>query len=215
QRLDDKGIAIIGEHDKDVKFYLNDAQINPDLKAQLKDVTVDEERVLTLKNPEGHEEKYQAKATKIEKVILPELNEEFFNKVYKDEIKDEAGFKEKIKSDLQGIYKNVSDQELKNNIVNELIKLNEVPVPDAMVENILNTYIEDMKNKDPKRQLPPDFDVEEFKKTKRVDAILQVKWYLIRDKILHLEKIEVTDTDLEPVIEEDAKKYNIPADKIR
>ena len=57
--------------------------------------------------------------------------------------------------------------------------------------------------------------MEEFKKTKRVDAILQVKWYLIRDKIIHLEKIEVTDADLEPVIEEDAKKYNIPADKIR
>jgi len=215
QRLDDTGIPIIGEHDKDVKFYLNDSQMNPDLKEQLKDSGVGEERVLTLKNPDGHEEKYKAKATKIEKVILPELNEEFFKKIYKDEIKDETGFRNKIKSDLEGIYKNVSEQELRNNIVNELIKLNEIPVPDAMVENILNTYIDDLKNKDPKRKLPPDFDVEEFRKTKRVEAILQVKWYLIRDKILHLEKIEVMDDDLEPLIEEDAKKYNIPADKIR
>ncbi len=120
-----------------------------------------------------------------------------------------------MKTDLEGIYKNIGEQEVRNNIVSELIKLNDVPVPDALVENILNSYVEDVKNQNPKRQLPSGFDEEEFRRTKRAEAILQVKWYLIRDKIVEQEKMEVSDADLEPVIEADAKKYNLPVDKIK
>ncbi len=215
QKLDENGVALIGHHEKDVKFYLNDSQLSPDLKSQLAGMKTDETRVLKLKNADGIEDKYNARAVKIEKVILPELNEEFYKKIYKDEIKDEKALRERIKKDLENIYNNMSETDLRNNIVSELIKLNEIPVPDTLVENILDTFIEDIKNQNPKRELPADFDVTEFRKTKRVDAILQVKWYLVRDKIIKLEKIEVTDADLEPVIEEDSKKYNIPVDKIR
>jgi trigger factor len=214
QKLDDAGIPVIGEHEKDVKFYLNDEQLHKELKDQIKGFQKDEERILTVTN-EDKQEKFSAKATKIEKIILPELNPEFFNKVYKKEIKDEAEFRNGIKDDLEKIYLNMSEQEIKNNIISELIKINEIPVPDVLVENILNSYVDEIKAQHPKRDLPADFNEEEYRKTRRSDAILQVKWYLLRDKIVELEKIEVTDEDIEPLIEEDAKKYNIPADKLR
>jgi trigger factor len=88
-------------------------------------------------------------------------------------------------------------------------------VPDTLVENILDSYIEELKQQNPKRQLAKDFDEEEYRRTRRADAILQVKWYLIRDKIIELEKIEVSDKDIEPVIQADAKRYNLPADKLK
>lgn len=165
---------------------------------------------------EGKTEKYKVYCTKIDKVIFPELNEDFFKKIYNDDaINTLDTFRAKVKTDLQGIYKNISEQEVRNNIVNELIKLNDVAAPDTLVNNILASYIEDMKNQNPKRQLPADFDEEEYRKTKRVEAVLQVKWYLIRDEIIKKENIEVNDADLEPIIEADAKKYNLPVDKIR
>ncbi len=217
QKLDDAGIDIIGQRDKDVKFYLNDPQINKEFKEQLEGITLGEERVLILPaQEEGKTEKYKVFCNKIDKVIFPELNEEFFKHLYKDEeITTIEKFREKVTSEMEGIYKNISEQEVRNNIVSELIKLNDITAPDALVENILNSYIEDEKNRNPKRRLPPGFDEEEFRKTKRVDAILQVKWYLIRDKIIELEKIEVTYKDIEPIIEADAKKYNLPVDKIK
>lgn len=217
QKLDDAGIEIIGQGDKDVRFYLNDPQINKEFKEQLEDVAVGEERILNLPaQEEGKTEKYKVLCKKVEKVVFPELNEDFFKNIYKDEeIKTVDEFRVKVKKDLEGIYKNIADQEIRNNIVNELIKLNDITVPDALVENILNSYIEDVKNQNPKRQLPKEFEEEEFRKQKRVDAILQVKWYLIRDKIIEAEKMEVTDKDIEPVIEADAKKYNLPVDKIK
>jgi trigger factor len=185
QKLDDAGIPVIGEHEKDVKFYLNDEQLHKELKDQIKGFQKDEERILTVTN-EDKQEKFSAKATKIEKIILPELNPEFFNKVYKKEIKDEAEFRNGIKDDLEKIYLNMSEQEIKNNIISELIKINEIPVPDVLVENILNSYVDEIKAQHPKRDLPADFNEEEYRKTRRSDAILQVKWYLLRDKIVEI-----------------------------
>ncbi len=217
QKLDETGTEVIGQKDKDVRFYLNDPQINKEFKEQLEQITEGEERVLILPAlEEGKIEKYKVFCKKVEKVVFPELDEKFFKHVFKDEdIKTIEEFRAMVKKDLEGMFNNISEQELRNNIVGEMIKLNEIPVPDTLVENILNSYVEDLKHQNPKRQLPPDFDEEEYRKTKKVDAILQVKWYLIRDKIIEIEKIEVTDKDLEPIIESDAKKYNLPVDKIK
>jgi len=217
QRLDDSGFPIIGELEKDVKFYLNDSGLSKELKDQLINISRKEERIIsvTSQQDKNKKDKYKAKATKIERIILPSLDAEFFRKVSKKEIKTTEEFKDNVKEDMEKIYQNMAEQDLRNNVVNELIKLNDIPVPDVLVENILNSYVEDVKNQNPKRELPPDFNEEEFRKTKRVDAILQVKWYLIRDKIIEMGKIDVTDEDMEPVIEADSKKYNIPVDKIR
>jgi len=216
-KLDNTGVELIGQKDKGVQIYLNDKQVNKELKEQLEQITKGEERVVMLPGEaENTTEKFKITVSKIEKVVFPELNEDFFKHIYhNDEIKSGDDFRIKVKQDLENIYKNISDQELRNNIVSELIKQNEIPVPEVLVENILDSYIEDLRNKNPKRELPKDFNEEEFRKTRRVDAILQVKWFLIRDKLVELEKIEVTDEDLQPLIEDDAKRYNLPVDKIK
>lgn len=217
-KLDETGVELIGQSDKGVRFYLNDPQINKEFKEQLENVAVGEERILMLPSPEDKNktEKYKVQCIKVDKVIFPELNEEFFKHIYHDDsIKTLDDFRARVKTELEAIYKNITEQEVRNNIVSELIKLNDVPAPDTLVNNILVSYIEEVKNQNPKRQLPKDFNEEEYRKTRRVDAILQVKWYLIRDKIIEAEKIEVTDADLQPIIEADAKKYNLPVDKIK
>lgn len=216
-KLDDSGIYIIGQTDKDLKIQLNDKQLNQELKEQIEQIAKDEERVVMLPGEEdGKTEKFNIKASKIEKIILPELNEEFFNHLYhNDEIKSTEDFRNKIMKDLEGIYENVSNQEVRNNIVSELIKINEIPAPDVLVENVLDSNIEEMKNQNPKRTLPKNFNEEEYRKTRRADAILQVKWYLLRDKIIELEKIEVNDEDMKPLIEADAVRFNLPVDKIK
>lgn len=216
QKLDDTGYPIVGESEKGVKFYLNDEHLNKELKEQIRTFEKDREKILTVTPKDSEKpEKYKAKAVKIEKIILPELNKEFFDKFYKDKVKTKKEFREHVKKDLEKIYGDMSNRELKNNIVNELIKVNDIPVPDVLVENVLNSYIEDVKKQNPKRELPSNFNEEEFRKTRRVDAILQVKWLLLREKLIELEKLEVNEEDLNPIIETDAKKYNLPVDKIK
>ena len=74
--------------------------------------------------------------------------------------------------------------------------------------------IDDLKHQYPKHELPKDFNAEEFKKEKRVDAIIQSKWYLIREKLIESEKITVSEEDYKKIAEENSAKYNIPADKL-
>lgn len=217
QKLDESGDDLKDQMDKDVRFYLNDPQINKELKEQLAEISVGEERILNLPSQEEDKtEKYRVLCKKIEKVVFPELNEEFFKNFYKDDdIKTAEEFNAKVKIDLEGIYKNIGVQEIRNNIVSELIKLNDITVPETMVEHVLNSYIDDVKNQNPKRQLPQEFDEAEYRKQKRVDAVLQVKWYLIKDKIIEAEKMEVNESDLEKIIEADAKKFNLPPEKLK
>lgn len=213
-KLDENEIEIIGQHEKDVKFYLNDAQLGKELKEQLKSFKVNEEKILRIRNNDKTE-KYRAKATKIEKIILPDLNDDFYKKVSKKDVKDENEFRQFIKEDLERIYKNMSEQDLKNNVISELIKLNDIEVPNVLVENILDSYIEEVKRQNAKRELPLDFNIEEYRKTRKADAILQVKWYLIRDKIIELEKLEVSGEDLKSVIKADSEKYGIEEEKLK
>ena len=111
QKLDDSGLPLIGQAEKGVKFYLNDAQLNKELKEQLLNIEKDEERILTLTPKEGEkQEKYKAKAEKIEKIILPELNKEFFEKFYKGEANTEEEFKKRVKKDLVKIFSDMSSQ---------------------------------------------------------------------------------------------------------
>lgn len=215
-KVDTSGLLIIGETVKSSSFYLNDKNLEPEIKKQLTGIKLNEERILSLKIGKSDEsEMFKAKVTKIERVVLPEINNEFFKLVYNDDITDENVFREKIRLDVKNIYANINDQELNNNIISELIKNNDVPVPETLIENILLSFLDEIKSRNPKRLLPDNFDINEFKKQRRVEAVLRVKWYLIRDKIVELENIEVSDEDLKPLIEEDAIKYNLPEDKIR
>jgi len=215
QKLDHAGFPVIGQSEKGVKFFLSDKQLSVELKNQLRGFTKDEERIVKTKDGEN-DISYKMKCTKAEKILFPELNEEFFQKIYGDEnVKDVKAFREKVNSDIENIYKNMSQRELNDTIVNDLIKINEIPVPDSLVEKVIDSYVHEVKHHNPKGKPPEDFDEQEFRKTKRVDAILEVKWYLVMDKIVEKEKLEITDADLEPLVEAESKKYNIPIEKIR
>ena len=68
---------------------------------------VGEEKELNLKFPEDYVENlkgkdvlFKVKLNLIKKRVLPEINEEFFKDLGYDDVKDEAGLKEKVKADL-------------------------------------------------------------------------------------------------------------------
>ncbi|MBK8551517.1 MAG: trigger factor [Ignavibacteria bacterium] len=215
QNLDEAGNIIIGQSQKDLKVYLGNPQIFPEFKEGFKGIKEGEVRIIDSKNAEGGPKKVQITCTKVEKIVLPEMNEEFFRKVTnKEEIKTEEDFKQEIKNEIQKIYDGVSDRKIDTDAISEMIKTNDIPAPERYVQVILNGMIEEYKHQYPKQQLPKDFDEEEFKRERRVDAILQAKWYLIREKMIEDHNIKVEEEDYTKIAEENASRYNIPAEKL-
>jgi trigger factor len=215
QNLDEAGNILIGQSQKDMKVYLGNPEIYPEFKEAFKGIKEGEVKIIDSKNADGAPKKVQITCTKVEKLVLPEMNEEFFKKVTnKENIKTEEDFKNEIRSELQKIYDGISLRKIQNDVISEMIKANDIPAPERYIDIILNGMIEDYKHQYPKHQLPKDFDVEEFKRERRVDAILQAKWYLIREKLIETEKLKVEDEDYKKIAEENASRYNIPADKL-
>lgn len=215
QNLDDAGNILIGQSQKDLRIYLGNPEIYPEFKEGFKGIKEGETRIIDSKNAEGGPKKVQVTCNKVEKIIYPELNEEFFKKVTgKDNVKTEEEFRAEIKNELQKIYDEISDRKLKNDVISEMIKLNDLTTPEKYVDVILNSMVEDYKHQFPKHNLPKDFNEVEFKKEKRVDAILHSKWYLIREKLIEMENLKVEDDDYKKIAEENAVRYNIPVDKL-
>lgn len=216
QEVDDAGSPIVGKTEKDIRVYLGSKHLEKDYKEGLKGIRENEEKIIEITNPANDEKKkLQIKCTKVEKIIKPEMNEETFKKfTNRDDVKTEEELRKYLKEEIVKAYDNVSNQRLKDAALSELIKSNDITVPDFYVNSILDDYIKEHKNRHGKHDHMKEFNEEEFRQEHRADAIFNTKWYLIKEKIVELEKIELVDEDYTKIAEESAKRYNIPTEKL-
>lgn len=216
QEVDDAGSAIPDKTEKDIRIYLGSKHLEKDYKEGLKGIRENEERIIEVTNPANKEKKkIQVKAKKIEKIVKPEMNEEMFKKfTNRDDVKTEEEMRKVIKEEIQKAYDNVSNQKLKDMALGEIVKSNEILVPDFYVDLILDDYVKEHKHKHGKHDHMKEFNEEEFRQQQRPNAIFNTKWFLIKEKIVDIEKIELTDEDYKSVVGDSSKRYNIPEDKL-
>jgi trigger factor len=215
QELDNTGSPIIGNSTKDMRIYLADKYLEKDFKSALKNIRENEEKTIETKNPKGEQMKVKITAKKIEKIVYPEMNIETLKKITgKDDIKTEEELLKFIKTELQSQYDEVSLSNLRDAAMKELVKSNDISVPNYYVNMILDDYYKDYQKKHTGHTHHKHLTEEEFKKENRADAIFNAKWYLIKDKFIEQEKIEVSDDDFKKFAEKNASMLNIPVEKL-
>jgi trigger factor len=177
----------------------------------------DEER--TVKNDKGVEEKvkenynYTVEIKAIQKIILPELNEEFIKKITKDKVSNKADLKKEVKKDIENFYEGKVEEILRGKLITTLIKNNEFTPPSTLVNNILEELV---KNEEEylKKQGYPNVKTSELKERLKTTAENDVKWFLIKSALLKKENISVTDDEIKELAEKDAEKTGIPVEKL-
>lgn len=220
QALDSAGTILIGESAKDIEVYVGSDGLSENLYQAIKDIKEGEEKVVELpvtksedlQSTSGNKiQLYKLTCKKVEKIVYPELNEEFFKKLTgKDDIKTQDDFKKYLKEEIQAYYDEVSQENLEFSIIQEIVKLNDVKIPDTYVESVLDSkykeYLnhlnEHHKDKQPKSK-------EEFVKENRPDTIFNLKWFLISEKIIEQENMKVTDDDFKKLAEKEIKKLPV------
>lgn len=103
--------------------------------------SADEETELELTFPEQyHSEElagqavvFKVKVNKVSAPELPELDAEFFNKFGIEE-SDLDGFKTEIRKNMEREVKQALHGKLKNKVLNELVNLNDIDVPQALID---------------------------------------------------------------------------------
>jgi trigger factor len=157
---------------------------------------------------------YLLTVKKVEKVNLPDINEEFVRKVTKDAVTRAEEFHNFIRHDLEQFWAQHGEQELMDTLTDELVKRNDFPVPESLVKAMLDSFVENVKTQQPDKKLPPNFNEEEFRKEYRANAIWQAKWMLIREQIIAQEGLKVEDADVMQLAEAEAERTKIAKERL-
>ena len=217
QQIDDSGNPIIGNKDTDVRIYLANETIYPEMKiALLNTKKGDVKRVKIERNEKDQKETNNIEITvkKIEKVNIPEYDDELVIKLSKNKITNKDEFRMQLRKEIEDFWNGQSEKKLTESIISEIVRNHEFTVPESLVKNILDSYVEDLKNRYPDKKLPPDFNEEEYREKNKSYATFQARWFLIREKIIENENISVSDDDLNTLAEKESVKYNIEKERL-
>ncbi len=216
QYLDETGTAIIGDKTLDQRINLFEDQL-PEIKNALINSSVGEKRLVNFEMAhESHQHKYSVELTvkKIEKMVLPELSDELVKKITREKANNVLEFRTQLKKDIQAYWDDVNNRKLSNSIVEKIVSTHTFNVPPSMVENLQESYIEEIKERNPKKELPPDFDVEKYKKENHENAVWQARWFFISQRIRETENIQIDDAEIEKLVEADVDKTGIDKERL-
>ena len=198
QKLDDSGVAIIGKKFEKQMLKVGDGSFTDDQKEQLiglkpgdsTRISLPDNEDKTITNP------YELKVAKVERENLPAVDDDFFKL-----INPELGSVEDLRADvLKKINENFEErarQSFERELSDALIEKVGVETPPSMVENYLNNILEDVK----KQNNGEPIEEEKVLETYRPSAERNLKWYLIRKKVISQEQLNIERKDIDAEIE--------------
>ncbi|HEX8813953.1 MAG TPA: trigger factor [Terriglobales bacterium] len=160
---------------------------------------------------------YTIKVQAIKSKTVPELNDQFATEL--GEFKTFDDVRNRIRENILADRKHTAEREAKDKLIAELIKRNQLDVPEALVERQVDLRLErglralaaqGMKQQDMKKM-----DFSRLRAGQRDQAVQEVKATLLLDKIADEEKIAVTDEEINREIETLAAQTKQSADTVR
>lgn len=159
----------------------------------------------------GKEGEFQIKILSVQQKLLPEINEEFLQKI--GNIKSESDLREQIKKNLQQEALRKAKEEAYDQAINTLIENNPFDVPPTRIEQ----FIDYMYNQTLQYQLPntPAPSREEVAENFKEVALRAVKRQRIIEFIASKENIKPTPEEVDDEIRRMAEMYNHPFEQFK
>jgi trigger factor len=205
-----------GHSQEGMRIYLKEKSTEKEIKEALQGVSVGDVKEVKFTHQHGdhsHDVHLKLTVKKVEKVILPAIDDALAQKVSNGKFQTVEELKTNIKKDLEDFWKERSERRFENDLLSEIVKQYDFTVPEALIQNVTDTFIDDAKNQQPNKQLPKNFNEKQYREQSRETAVWQSKWLLIKEQFIAKEKIEIADADIEKIAEEESAKLNI--DKAR
>lgn len=168
----------------------------------------------------GKDAIFEVKLHEIKEQELPVLDDEFVKDVSEFDTVEE--FKNDIREKLEIQAKNKGEQETKNNVIKAVVAMLDIELPKAVVDRKIDTMIKEFDfqlsqqgmNLETFYQMSGSSE-ENIRKQMEDDANERVKTELALEKVCELEKIEVSDEELEVEVERMANIYKQELDKFK
>ena len=201
QRVDAAGFPIIGNKHENQRFQVSneDEFTKPLIGAKVGDsrrVSIAEKR------PDGTAAEqpafYQVTVKEISEKILPALDDAFAKNLgftAKREDKDKKietldELQQAIRDELKARAEHRSRENLRNDLIDELLKINAFDLPEAMAETYVQKFAESMKAQF--AGLPEEM----LNNEGRAAAMRRLRWDFLRARIAEVEGLEVSDEEM-------------------
>jgi trigger factor len=211
--LDEDGNPIEGEKDEDQKLDLRQ-DAAADFREHLVGHKVGD--VVEMELGEDEEvDRFELHVKKVEVNHEAELTDEFAKQNSNGQANNVDEFKSYIKSQMQDYYDQSSDEMFRQDAIQAMAEAHEFEVPEVMLEQIKNNFVEYAKQQSG-GDLPPEFDVEEYKENMSEQAVQQAKWGFISHKLQEkFDDIEIKPEDIDEYIGVEAAKYGATAEQLK
>ena len=209
-----------GSKKKD-NFILGEGHFVPGFEENLEGMIPGQEKEFSLKFPENYFQKelsgnlvgFKVKMNLVQKVELPETNDQFAKNLGKFE--NLNGLKENIKEGIKIEKENSESQRIRGEILEKITKETKVEVPEILIEAERKKMLEDFKNLVSERfKISFEDYLTKVKKTEAellksflTEAEKKIKHSLILRGISKREKIEVSEAEIKTAINEFLEKY--------
>ena len=197
QKLDESGVPIIGKKFEKQYLRVGKGSFTDDQKDKMIGLKPGDTTRLRLPvNEDGEDADYELTVDNVEREILPELNEEFFQRV-NPELDSEETLRKDVEKKIQENFEERSKTAYERDIADALIaKVNPSFAP-SMVENYLANLVEDVK----KQNNGEPMDEAKVREHYTPVAERNMKWYLIRNKLIEGQSLEVSKESIEEEIQ--------------
>ncbi len=155
----------------------------------------------------GAEITYKAKLKTVKEKILPEVDDAFAKASAEAETVLELRLK--IREEIKRQKEEGQKRSFKSQIITQMNEKNPVPVPESMIENYLQSVIEDLTRQ------KAEFKEDEIRKMYRVMGEQTIRWQILYHQLAEQEKIEVLPSDTEKVIGRMAQQYKITSEQAK
>ena len=212
-------------HMDDILVEIAGKTTMPEFTENLRGVSAGDERTFDVLYPQDFSDQrlagktltYTVKVQGVKQKSLPEMNDAFAKELGEFANLDEV--RAKIREGMEAERKQAAERESKDKLVTELIKRNDLEMPEALVERQIDLRLErglralaaqGMKSEDMKKM-----DLNRLRAGQREQAVQELKAAMLLEKIADQEKIEVGDEEINREVEALAEQSKQPVESIR
>lgn len=168
----------------------------------------------------GKPAKFEVTVKEIKVNELPELNDEFASEV--SDFETLAEYKEDIKAKLQDKKNREAATENENRVIDKVVENASMEIPQAMIDTQARSMVEDYARRLQSQGLNINdymkytgMTPEKLMEQMEPQALRRIKTRLVLEKIVEVEKVEVSDETVDQQIEKMAASYQMEADKLK
>ncbi|MCO6509487.1 MAG: trigger factor [Aridibacter famidurans] len=210
----------------DLEVQLGDDLIEKSFTENLVGVKAGDEKEFKVDYPEefsspalaGRTVEYKASVKSVGKVELPELDDEWVASL-DEEAKTVKDLKKRLRDQMETLAEGDADARVRNDLIAKLIEKHEFEVPNALIEsqarNLLDNFARDLAEKGVDLSKVDQQFVEMTYHQMRGQAERDVRGAILLERVADLEKVEISEEDVNAEIETMAAYYQVPVEQIR